>query len=285
MNALDEHKPPRLDDACKLDRAAKWLTYWSQEDWDAGNILARLYGEWTPKNDGVTLLLPDFVRVVISTGVVLVNRATGESTLLLKPQTFFVGGVALDSFLRDLHMYGKALPLSLTSNLSTMRWSIETPLELDDVRLTAKQVESLLPPFETLVRDLYHGEHADLMPRFDSPPDAGTTQPTAAARSLLTKEGGGADSVEPSKPGSRWRPKTSIKSASGYRSALIQVLRAAYLAGQPLPTARDVLDAWTKNPHTDVKVMSDGVKYNNSLGHPKEANLKAIQQAIKNLLQ
>lgn len=82
-----------------------------------------------------------------------------------------------------------------------------------------------------------------------------------------------------------WRLKASIARAPGYRWPLYQVLRAAHLAGKPCPKARAVLDIWSENPPPEVQVMSDGVKYNDGLGNPKEANLKAIQQSIKNLLE
>lgn len=93
------------------------------------------------------------------------------------------------------------------------------------------------------------------------------------------------DGVEPAKARPGWSLKTSLKRAPGYRWPLYQILKAAHTAGQPCPKARDVLDAWAKARQFDVQVMSDGVKYNDSLGNPKEANLKAIQQAIKGLLQ
>lgn len=89
----------------------------------------------------------------------------------------------------------------------------------------------------------------------------------------------------PDQDGPGWSLKTSIKRAPGYRWPLFQTLKAAHVAGKPCPKARDVLDTWTMKPPPDVQVMPDGVKYNDGLGKPKEANLKAIQQAIKNLLE
>ncbi len=85
--------------------------------------------------------------------------------------------------------------------------------------------------------------------------------------------------------GPGWSLKTSIERAPGYRWPLYQALKTAYIAGQPCPKARDVLDTWKLNPPPDVQVMPDGVKYDDGLGNQKEANLKAIQQAIKNLLK
>lgn len=77
----------------------------------------------------------------------------------------------------------------------------------------------------------------------------------------------------------------SIQRAPGYRWPLYQVLKAALIAGRPIPKPRDVLAIWKLSPPPDVQVMPDGVKYNDGTGSPKEANLKAIQQAIKNLLK
>jgi len=90
------------------------------------------------------------------------------------------------------------------------------------------------------------------------------------------------DEVEFGKAGPEWSLKT-IKRAPGYRWPLYLVLKDAHIAKKPCPTARAVLEIWTLNPPPDVQVMPDGVKYNDGLGNPKEANLKAIQQAIKNL--
>ena len=90
--------------------------------------------------------------------------------------------------------------------------------------------------------------------------------------------------VETDKTGPGWNLKTSIKRAPGYRWPLYLFLKAAHIAGQPCPKPRDVLEAWTLKPPPDVQAMPDGVKYNDGLGNSKEADLKAIQQAIKNLL-
>lgn len=89
----------------------------------------------------------------------------------------------------------------------------------------------------------------------------------------------------PAKPAAlAWSLKTSIQRAPGYRWPLYQTLKAAHIAGLPCPKARDVLDTWTLKPPPDLQVMPDGVKYNDQLGNPKEADLKAIGQAIKYLL-
>ena len=91
------------------------------------------------------------------------------------------------------------------------------------------------------------------------------------------------DGLKLAKAAPGWSLKTSLERAPGYRWPLYQVLKAAHVAGQPCPKARDVLEIWKQKPPPDVEVMTDGVKYNDGLGKPKEANLKAIQQAIKNL--
>lgn len=89
----------------------------------------------------------------------------------------------------------------------------------------------------------------------------------------------------PAKPSAlAWSLKTSTQRYPGYRWPLYKALQAAHIAGLPCPKAREVLDTWLLNPPPDLQVMPDGVKYNDQRGNPKEANLKAIQQAIKNLL-
>ncbi len=90
--------------------------------------------------------------------------------------------------------------------------------------------------------------------------------------------------VEPAPAQPGWSLKTSIERAPGYRWPLYQVLKAAHIARQPCPKARNVLEAWELNPPPDLRVMPDGVKYNDGLGNQKEADLKAIGQAIKNLM-
>lgn len=114
-------------------------------------------------------------------------------------------------------------------------------------------------------------------------PDA-PAQPQAATPAPVVAVGA-SDGVEPEKAGPVWRLKASIQRAPGYRWPLYQVLKAASIAGQPCPKARDVLNIWGLNPPPDVQVMPDGVKYNDGLGNPKEADLKAIGQAIKNLMK
>ncbi len=113
--------------------------------------------------------------------------------------------------------------------------------------------------------------------------DTAPAQNTATPAPVVTENASAG--VEPAKAVPNWSLKTSIKRAPGYRWPLYQVLKAAHTAGQPCPKARDVLDAWKQSPPSDVLVMTDGVKYNDGLGNPKEANLKAIQQAIKGLLK
>ena len=96
---------------------------------------------------------------------------------------------------------------------------------------------------------------------------------------------GASGDVQPDKAGPGWNLKTSIDRAPGYRWPLYQFLKAAHIAGQPIPKAREVLDAWALKPPPNVQVMSDGIKYDNGLGKTKEANLRAMQQAIKGLLK
>jgi hypothetical protein len=81
-----------------------------------------------------------------------------------------------------------------------------------------------------------------------------------------------------------WRLKTSIKRFPGYRQALYAFLKVEHVAGKPIPKARDVLSAWQSASPPEIQVMTDGVKYNDGKGNLKEADLKAIQQAIVRLV-
>jgi hypothetical protein len=85
-------------------------------------------------------------------------------------------------------------------------------------------------------------------------------------------------------PAINWRPKPSIERAPGYRWPLYQYLKRAHTAGTAKPKARDFLDDLSNHPHPDLEAMPDGLKYNDGLGNPKEANLRAIQAAIAGLV-
>lgn len=92
------------------------------------------------------------------------------------------------------------------------------------------------------------------------------------------------DGLAPLATAPAWSLISSLSRAPGYRWPLYQFLKAAHAAGEPCPKARDVLEGWKLNTPPELEVMTDGVKFNDGLGNPKEADLKAIQQAIKNLL-
>jgi hypothetical protein len=81
-----------------------------------------------------------------------------------------------------------------------------------------------------------------------------------------------------------WRLKTSTKRFPGYRQALYEFLKNEHVAGKAIPKARDVLNAWKTASPREIQVMTDGVKYNDGKGNLKEADLKAIQQAILRLV-
>lgn len=81
----------------------------------------------------------------------------------------------------------------------------------------------------------------------------------------------------------RWR-LVSPERYRGYRKPLYDFLKAALDEGRSCPKARDVLDCWAKNKPLDVdEVLADEIKYRDAKGNIKTADLKAIQQAIKNL--
>jgi len=44
------------------------------------------------------------------------------------------------------------------------------------------------------------------------------------------------------------------------------------------------LEAWKLEPPLNVRVMPDGVKYDNEKGEPKEANLRSLQKAINGMV-
>lgn len=87
-----------------------------------------------------------------------------------------------------------------------------------------------------------------------------------------------------SRPGLDWSIKTSILRAAGYRWSLLQVLKAAHADGKPCPKAREVLDIWRINPPLELQILTDSVRYDTGTGKRREADFRAIQQAIRNLL-
>jgi hypothetical protein len=82
-----------------------------------------------------------------------------------------------------------------------------------------------------------------------------------------------------------WELQESPKRFGGYRRALFNVLKQAKLAQKPRPNAREVLDMLKELNSVEITVMPNELKYNNVKGDPKEADLKAIGQAIKGLLK
>jgi|GEM_PF-6340740 len=79
---------------------------------------------------------------------------------------------------------------------------------------------------------------------------------------------------------------TEPKRYQGYGKPLYDLLKAAHIARQPCPKARDVLDAWKKNPPFGVtEVMVDGIKYYDANGNTKTADLGAIRAAINRMTQ
>jgi len=67
----------------------------------------------------------------------------------------------------------------------------------------------------------------------------------------------------------------------GYGKPLYDLLKAAHIAGQPCPKARDVLDAWKlKHPPEVFEVTNEGLKYYDAKGNPKPADLEAIRKRI-----
>lgn len=74
------------------------------------------------------------------------------------------------------------------------------------------------------------------------------------------------------------------KRLQGYGEPLYNLIKAAHSAGEPCPNARDVLDAWRLSlPHPVTEVMSDELKYENTKGDIKTADLDAIRKAINRL--
>jgi hypothetical protein len=91
-------------------------------------------------------------------------------------------------------------------------------------------------------------------------------------------------SVVTPESGLNWKLRTP-KRFQDYGKPLYDMMKAAYDAGLPLPSARYVLDAFAKEKPLGIsKVMFDSMDYFNSNGEEETANVDAIRKAIGRLL-
>lgn len=78
-----------------------------------------------------------------------------------------------------------------------------------------------------------------------------------------------------------WHLKRKVQRDDGLAGAVYGVLKTAHLAGEPRPTARQVLDSFAKHkPLTIVRVVSDGCDYSSTKGEEKSADIGLIQKRI-----
>jgi hypothetical protein len=85
-------------------------------------------------------------------------------------------------------------------------------------------------------------------------------------------------------PLNSWRV-VERKRFKGYIYPLYLLLKTECDAGKEKPNARNVIEAWKDKKPSDVsEVMDREIKYYDSNGNIKSADLKAIQQAIKGLI-
>jgi len=157
-----------------LDEAAKWLTFWSPEEWSTSSVLNRFYREWLPSARGTEYrLLPETVKVVVRPGTILTEKETETLIPIPHPMTFTIQA-PLDVFLECLHEHGEAMPQGLIPELGKKRFFTDTTIKPSDVRLTADQVESLLSQYDALCRDIQIGR---LDPSLDGLSAPTSTQP------------------------------------------------------------------------------------------------------------
>lgn len=96
------------------------------------------------------------------------------------------------------------------------------------------------------------------------------------------------DAPAPLTTESAWSPITSLARTPGYRWPLYEFLKAAHTARQPCPKAQDVLNAWKLKPPPGMRVLCIGrrdvLNYQLEHGGEKNADLKAVQAAIRGLI-
>jgi hypothetical protein len=109
--------------------------------------------------------------------------------------------------------------------------------------------------------------HFDGIPRTDQ---EATSKPTSSAAAKSLSAG----------LGWKLKPLERVHVLSGI---IYDILKAAYVAGRPRPTARDVLDELERNPHADViSVFPDGIKYRSNT-ETKTADVGMIGKRISRL--
>jgi hypothetical protein len=112
------------------------------------------------------------------------------------------------------------------------------------------------------------------------PGDSAATQPLIVGESVSAPK-----NTSPVQHTAAWKLKTTVSRYSGYRLSLHKFLKSEHAQGKPCPKARDVLDEWARKKPAEIhQVTNNTVKYYDANGSVKEASLRAIQQAIKNLL-
>lgn len=116
--------------------------------------------------------------------------------------------------------------------------------------------------------------------------EAQTQAPTQTATTAPMANANDAPALSTTAPA--WSLITSLTRTPGYRWPLYQFLKNAHAAGQPCPTAQDVLDAWKLKPLPGMSVIRVGryekLEYQLEHGGKKNADLKAVQAAIKGLI-
>ena len=113
---------------------------------------------------------------------------------------------------------------------------------------------------------------------------AGRPAPSADVAPVMAVEPAIADTAaEPC-----WNLKPNPPKFQGYREPLYSFLKLERERRNPRPKAMDVLEYWKKVPPKGIVVNDEKrepyLKYELSLGVWKEANLKAIDASIKNLI-
>ena len=270
-----EKQPPRLHGAQNLSDAAQWLSIWSNEHWTVSAVLGRFVELEQNGESSLTVLLPEGIKVIVPADTFLFDVMDGKRSISYnRAKTLIVGGAALGQFLRDLHEHGEAVPEELWVDKALGRWRTNHVFNAGALRLTAQQVEDLLPAFDALVRSLLRGEHPHLARTLDEhvPGTLLDKQPVVVSPQVA------ASPVVAST--AKW---TVIKPRhpQGYGHALPVFLSTRHCVGGSLPFAREVMDAWrAEKPPEIYEVMSDQIKYYGVDSDLRTANLSAIRKAI-----
>lgn len=148
--------------------------------------------------------------------------------------------------------------------------ALQASLDLLQAKCAAKTMEQFTATQPRAVPDAppIEWEAVPLPGSYRPPPVADTAPPEPQAAAV----------------GDGWAIKRPQR-FQGYGNPLFKLLTAAHVGRRPIPTAREVIDAWAaQRPPEVIEATGDTLKYYDAKGNTKAADLDAIRQAINRMI-